>query len=195
MEDTELSTLFPSVFTEKQGKLDFNCGCFNGSIHSIPAVYGRNFDYVKEEKERSINLLSEIEKHEFFDFQGVEELKPCYGAFETTSFQLRNAYQRHEKTLMRLTKEIKKLKDKTVYIKFDNGKEASVDVYNQTMKANIRAQISTVVNFASYYSTVPIETIKKSERSHLNSLTVLENVRQVTSNGSDKLGVYLESSF
>ena len=167
------------------------CDCFqdvsNLRYKKIPA---KNTLYVNQEKERCQKICNEIDKHQFFD---ATAMKPCYGVSTTNSFNLRSSYLRHQSSINRIILANKK-KQTNSHIVFENGKEISVALFTQTQKDVIKAEIRKIENFTDYSTPVILETLKKSERNHLNTLIVLENVIQSSSNGEDQLAIYIESS-
>lgn len=167
-----------------------SCLCFQNlsSLRSrkIPA---KNISYIQQEKELCNSIFNEIQKHQFFD---IENMKPCYGITTIQSSFLRESFFRHQKTILRLTTLIKKTQPQ-FDITFENGKTISVGLYTQTLKDIIKSKIKTVENFTDYSTPVCLQTLKESERNHLNTLIVIENVINSSSNGNDQLELYLES--
>ena len=170
-----------------------NCTCF----HDVARFKDKFFQkppakisaYVDKEKRRATAILEEINKHQFFV---LGEMKPCYGISTTEAINLRGSYYRHQTTLRRLTSFFKKYGE-IVNINFGNGSIISVKVYAQTLKGLLKAKIDTVSNFAQYFSPVCVQTLKDSEKSHLDSLSILENVIQTAADGIDKLELYLDA--
>ena len=100
---------------------------------------------------------------------------------------------RHQSSINRIILANKKNQTNS-HIVFENGKEISVALFTQTQKDVIKAEIRKIENFTDYSTPVILETLRKSERNHLNTLIVLENVIQSSSNGEDQLAIFIESS-
>lgn len=173
----------------------FTCECFSNDPNlQIQKLPGKTGPYVKQEKKRCNSFIEKVYEHRFFDF---EEMKPCHGVTRTHAYYLRDSYQRHIKSINRLVLNLKKIpvKQNDIYIKFGNGKRISVSVYAQTMKADLIATKNKIQNFAEYWEPVCIDKFSDSERSHLNTLKVLENVfLQSSADGTDQLEISLDSS-
>ena len=170
--------------------LTCNCVCFkNEDLFPRKKLPSKPVDYIKQENTRCNSMVREISKHQLFD---IEEMKPCYGVSTTTASTLRSSLFRHENTLKKLKNFVKTRNQTDFYIRFENGKEVSVDVYLQTIKQLISTNIQIIEVCSEAYSPVCVSRLKISEKQHLSTLAVFENVVYGFEHGNNQLELSIE---
>jgi hypothetical protein len=173
--------------------LSYSCECFkNDDILTNTKTPKSDEDYIQKEKKKCELMYSEVYKHQYFNFE--EEIKTCYAVSETLSLVLRNSLYRHKASLKRLNSALKTEGKKICYIKLKNGTKVPVNVYTQTVKQLLQANLNVLTNFTDAYSLVDINKLKESEQNHCDTLSILENVIKRTGDGFDKLEIPIQSS-
>jgi len=171
-----------------QDYLSCNCICFQNEAIFPPKKIPRKLcDYVEQEKKRCEAMHDEVLKHQFFDIQTI---KPCYGVSSTTALILRSSLYRHQNSIKKLKIATKKFSN--IFVAIENGKVVSVNVYIQALQQLIDTTISTWVNLFKADSFICITKLAQSEKNHLETLKVLENVVKSADCGFDQLEIPVE---
>lgn len=172
--------------------LTLNCSCFQHEDFAPgKALPKQPSEYVKQVKKRINSMLREIDTHRSVFRFNDQEVKPCYGVSVTTGFTLRCALFRHQHTLKKLKETLRK-NDSNIYIRFDNGKEVSVEVYHQIVKQIVTTNIQSLETCQDCHSPICVDVLTRAEKQHRASIEVLENVVRCLKLGLNQLEISVE---